>query len=70
MYDDFNELVEFTKECLKDSVLRKKISQKAFDTMFNEWSPRVAAKRFLLLCELLIADGKCDCFKSGPCSRA
>ena len=69
MYDNFNDLVEYTKDCLNDSALRKKISQNAYETIFNEWNPRVAAKRFLAFSEDMIKYGNCNQFDSGPCSR-
>lgn len=69
MYDKFNDLVEYVQECLKYSALRNRISQNAYKTMFNEWSPRVAAERFLVFSENIIKYGHCDEFDSGPCSR-
>lgn len=62
-------LVEQTERLLKEKSLRDKISKNAYFTMYNEWSPRIAASRFIKLVNSIIEDKK-NSFKEGPCSAA
>lgn len=43
--------------------------KKAYQTINNDWSPQVAAKRFLYLSNSLMEDNICE-IKMGPCSKA
>ena len=70
IYDKFEDFVYYVKKLLNDCDVRRQIALNAYKTMSEIWSPKIAAERFLLLCEHLIAEGKCDCFEFGPCSRA
>ena len=69
-YKTKQELFETVENLLLNKKKRKDIAKKAYKTMYDLWSPKIAAERFLFLCERLMVDGKCDFFESGPCSRA
>lgn len=53
---------------LLDSKYREEISFNAYQTMLNEWQPKVAAKRLVELLRNLL-DGRDSPYKSGPCSK-
>ena len=69
-YSNKKEFFERVEQLLLCDELRKKISINAYMTILNDWSPKIAASRFLKLSECLIESGNCDCFENGPCSRA
>lgn len=68
MYDRFDDLVLYVKKCLFDPALRKNISKSAYKTMDDCWNPKIAAKRFMCLCNDLIQCKICNQFFDGPCS--
>ena len=70
VYNNKKEFFEKVEMLLSNDGIRKNISRNAYKTMRNDWSPEIAAIRFLNLAEKLIKFGKCDCFDKGPCSRA
>lgn len=59
-------------ECLlKDSEYRKKMGVKAYESIVDEWSADIAAKRFVALSQALLKNEPADnLFAKGPCSRA
>lgn len=67
---DIEDLYQKVRWLLENPEKRKEMGKSAYQTMINEWSPDIAAKRFLRLMEDLTKYGKCDAFESGPCSRA
>lgn len=54
---------------LLDKKYREEISFNAYQTMLNEWQPKIAAKRLVELLRNLL-DGRDSAYKSGPCSKA
>ena len=69
-YKSKQELFETVENLLMNKEKRMDIAKKAYQTMYNLWSPQIAASRLLVLLENLKQKGKCDIFESGPCSRA
>lgn len=50
---------------------RRKLGERAYQTIEKEWNAEVAAERFIELSQHILAGEKHpDLFKSGPCSRA
>lgn len=59
------------KMLLDNAEIRKNISQKAYYTMLEEWNAENAAKRFVALCEKMLAgEYKPFPYESGVCSKA
>ena len=67
--DDMDDLYLKLRNLIGDSVLRHKLGIAAYDTLAGTWNAKVAADRFLKLCEVL-QQGKKSPFADGPCSRA
>lgn len=67
---DKRDLFTKTVTLLDDHTYAAELGVKAYNTLLNEWSADVAARRFLQLSKSLQQDGKSELFKSGPCSRA
>lgn len=65
------ELYDLTVQLLDDGALRRRLGQKAYETINGEWNAETAAKRLLSLCRDL-AEGKEPqvLWQSGPCSAA
>ena len=72
IYED-NILNDFySKVCLllDDDKLAKKLGYNAYNTMINEWNPKVAASRFIELSTELLSKKQFNKYNSGPCSKA
>ncbi len=65
---DLKDLTCKVKLLIENQSLREKLSKSAYQTMQNEWSPQVAAKRFIELCGSLML-GNDVAFNDGPCSN-
>lgn len=65
---DLKDLTCKVKLLIENQSLREKLSKNAYQTMQNEWSPQVAAKRFIELCGSLML-GNDVAFNDGPCSK-
>lgn len=65
---DLKDLTCKVKLLIENQSLREKLSKSAYQTMQNEWSPQVAAKRFIELCGSLML-GNDVAFNDGPCSK-
>lgn len=64
----FEERVE---SVIKDSEYRKRLGVNAYESIVNEWSADIAAKRFVALSQSLLKKEPADnLFAKGPCSRA
>lgn len=48
----------------------KEMSEKAYKTIVNMWSPQNAAERFVKISESILNGEKIELFKEGPCSKA
>lgn len=68
-FNDINALCRKIETVLKDRELSYKVAQKAYETIENEWSPRVAATRFLQLVNDINKNHDSNTFSSGPCSK-
>lgn len=66
---DDSEMTEYVLRLCKDSKLRKKLSENAYETMINTWTPEIAAKRFAAFAKS-IESGKLLIENEGPLSRA
>lgn len=65
----FKEFREQVLRLCRDSELRKRLGISAYETIVNEWNPKVAADRLYRFCEGLL-DGKAVPEKEGPLSPA
>ncbi len=54
---------------VSDMAYCERLARKAYETVTQEWSPSVAAKRLLTLTDSLI-DGRPTPYSDGPCSIA
>lgn len=66
---DLDDLYQKVKLLVVDAMKREKLGRQAYTTITEEWSPRVAAERFLKLCDAL-ERGENTPFADGPCSHA
>lgn len=64
-----SEMAEYVLQLYKDSKLRKRLSENAYKTMINTWTPEIAAKRFALFARS-IEKGNPVPEKNGPLSKA
>lgn len=67
---DQESLFRGLEKLLLNGSLRKRIQRNAYQTMADEWSPNIAAERFVVLAEALLQQDICDRFETGPCSPA
>ena len=68
---DIDALYEKTKKLLDNADERKRLARNAYFTMVSEWNAENAAKKFLVLCERMLAgEYKPFPFESGVCSKA
>ncbi len=63
------ELAEQTEQLCKDTQLRKKLGQAAYETMEGQWNPEYAGNALIELCERLIK-GEVQFQDEGPLSEA
>lgn len=66
-YGDLDSLYSLIARLLGDNKLIKKLGLSAYDSIFIEWSPKVAAKQFYMLVK---APGLEPISGDGPCSKA
>lgn len=66
----FKNIYEGVRNLLLDTDLRKTMQKNAYETMTKQWSPKVAAERFITLAENLLENQQDEVFKAGPCSYA
>ncbi len=67
---EIDEIYERVKFLLDNPDKRKEMGKNAYFTMKNEWNPKVAAQRLLILAEELKNNKKCTLYENGPCSVA
>lgn len=68
---DIDALYEKTKKLLDNADERKQLARNAYLTMACEWNAENAAKKFLVLCERMLAgEYKPVPFETGVCSKA
>ena len=68
---DIDDLYNKVKFLLDNADNRKRVSMNAYNTMMNEWNAENAAKKFVSLCEKIIAgEYKYFPYESGVCSKA
>lgn len=66
-----DELFKKVKSLLDNPEKCAKLGEKGYNTITKLWNGKVAAERFLLLCESIIkGEAISDLFENGPCSRA
>ena len=72
LYDfkNFEEFVSVAKQAVENKNKRIEISRNAYKTMLEQWSPEIAAERFVSLAKSLLAGDKIILENSGPCSNA
>ncbi len=63
------ELYILTKHLLEDEEYCRMLGKNAYETITTVWNAELAAKRLLTLISEIQAEGRCDIFKTGPCSR-
>ena len=69
--DDIDDLYNKVKLLLDNADERKRISKNAYATMIDEWNAENAARKFVGLCEKMLAgEYKPFPYESGVCSRA
>jgi glycosyltransferase involved in cell wall biosynthesis len=61
-------LLEQTEKLINNQSFRNEISENAYYTLYNEWSPENAASNFLKLAKSFLENRPCI-IDSGPCSR-
>ena len=62
-------LLKQTEKLILDTELRNRLSKNAYNTLVNEWSPKIAASNFLLFSKSIL-DDQIITIKEGPCSKA
>lgn len=67
---NINSLYKATKLIIDNEALREKLAIEAYNTIKNEWSPKVAAKNFINLAEALYEGNAKSPILAGPCSKA
>lgn len=68
---NIQQLYEKVKYLIQNPEIQMEFGIKAYETIVNEWSPEIAAKRFLELSKQLIENkANPSAFVSGPCSIA
>jgi glycosyltransferase involved in cell wall biosynthesis len=67
---DVDMLAQKAKLLVSDKALRERIGRAAYEKMFNVWNPEKSCERFIHMIEQFERNGKCELYKSGPCSRA
>lgn len=72
VYEDGNEedLYSKIKFLIDNRDKMKEMSENAYKTIIDMWSPKNAAKRLIKITELIINDKEIGLFKDGPCSKA
>lgn len=66
---DLDSLFNCVKSLLDNGNLQENLGRAAYETLLEEWNPKIAAERLLILSENLL-NGKEFYFKEGPCSKA
>lgn len=71
LYDENNcrTIVLLVSQLLDDKNYRESLSQNAYLKIRNEWSPRVAAERFLALSKNVLKGLDLNMYSNGPCSK-
>lgn len=64
------ELYELVVKLIKEPDFRKRLGENAYNTMLDEWNPKIAAERFLIVAEEIRTQGVSNRFREGPCSKA
>jgi glycosyltransferase involved in cell wall biosynthesis len=65
-----DDLYNKTKKLVENKSLREKMGRKAYLKITEHWNIKKSTVRFLEFVKELKEKGKCDLFKSGPCSKA
>lgn len=67
---NIKELEGYLLELAKDAKLRRMLGENAYKTVINEWTPEIAAKRFLRFADNLLNDKVDELESQGPLSIA
>ena len=67
---NIDDLTQKVKALLSEPSRMSELGRNAYDSIASEWSPRIAAERFMKLSEALSQGMKGDIFSEGPCSPA
>ena len=67
---NIDDLTQKVKALLAEPSRMSELGRNAYDSIASEWSPRIAAERFMKLSEALSQGKKGDIFSEGPCSPA
>lgn len=65
-----DDLYNKTKKLVENKSLREEMGKKAYFKITEHWNIKKSTLRFLEFVQELKEKGKCDLFKSGPCSKA
>lgn len=57
-------------DLLDNRELMSTMKDKAYHTIIDEWSAKIAAERFLKVCEKILENGDCSLYNSGPLSQS
>lgn len=68
VYDSESSLFNAVTQVINNPVQLKIIAGNAYRTISEEWNPRIAAERLLVLIDDLLIEGKSNKFSHGPCS--
>ena len=67
---DENGLLDRVVQLIEQPEMRKRLGQKAYQTLTEQWNAETAAERFLQLSEALLQGRSPELFEDGPCSKA
>lgn len=70
IYDNLEQIYNFTVMLLQDSSLRKTISQNAYRTIVNEWNADKAVENLMILSDNILSGDRSKFIPNGPCSKA
>lgn len=71
IYKNVEDLYCKVKKLFDDVEYSKKLSRNAYKSIYKEWSPNIAAERFIeLSIQLLSNESYSELYVSGPCSKA
>ena len=67
---NIDDLTKKVKALLSEPARISELGRNAYDSIVSEWSPKIAAERFVKLSESLSQGRKGEIFPEGPCSPA
>ena len=67
---DIYDLYSQIKYLLDNPQEQLRMGKQAYKTIIDTWNPRIAAERFVKLCDNILNEGLNSSFVDGPCSNA